>query len=122
MKDFYTNFIDSYSEVSGQATLGSAWSAVDIGSITVNTKGTYLVSIAYSVPFNDGTYYIRVFRNGADVGGETKAANPYYNLKGTLTRLVNVEGSAILSCSIGSGQSSTVGKKCDYVMRVVKIE
>lgn len=120
MKDFSGNDFSLFEQRTGNVTLSEEWVGVKTQSITV-PKGRYAVAFKYSIPFNDGTYYARIFSGNSEIASETKVANQYYNLKGTVTAIVEVNESTNLYGEIGSGQTSTVGKKCDYVLTIAQI-
>ena len=120
MKDFYGNDLRFFEQRTGNVTFTKEWVGVRSQSITV-PKGRYAVTFKYSVLFNEGTYFARIFSGNNEIGSETKVANIYYNLKGTLTAIVAVNESTNLHGEIGSGQSSVIGKKCDYVLTIAKI-
>ena len=120
MKDFNGSNLSIYKTTTGNATFTAAWTGVRSGDIEV-PKGKYIVEFKYSVPFNEGTYYARIFCNNNEFATETKVANPYYNLKGTLTGMVEVSNDSTFYCDIGCAQSSAVGKQVYWDLRVVKV-
>lgn len=120
MKDFNGNNLSFFEKKSNTATISAVWTSVRSETISV-PKGRYAVTLKYSVPFNDGTYYARLFAGNDEFATETKVANPYYNLKGTLQGIVEVDSDTNIYGDIGSGQSSTVGKTVGFVLTVAKI-
>ena len=120
MKDFIGNNLSIYKTTTGNATFTAAWTGVRSSNIEV-PKGKYIAEFKYSVPFNEGTYYARIFSGNSEIASETKVANQFYNLKGTVTAIVEVNESTTLYGEIGSGQTSTIGKKCVYVLTIAQI-
>jgi hypothetical protein len=120
MKDFIGNNLSVYKTTTGNGTFTAAWTGVRSSDINV-PKGKYIAVFKYSVPFSEGTYYARIFCNNTELVYETKVANPYYNLKGTLTGVVEVSGDSTFFCDIGVAQASAVGKQVFWDLRVVKV-
>jgi hypothetical protein len=120
MKDFIGNNLSVYKTTTGNGTFTAAWTGVRSMDIEV-PKGKYVAVFKYSVPFSEGTYYARIFCNNTELVYETKVANPYYNLKGTLTGVVEVSGDSTFFCDIGVAQASAVGKQVFWDLRVVKV-
>lgn len=120
MKDFIGNNLSVYKTTTGNGTFTAAWTGVRSDSIEV-PKGKYVVVFKYSVPFSEGTYYARIYCNNNEVVYETKVSNPYYNLKGTLTGIVEVSSNSTFHCDIGCAQTSAVGKQVFWDLRVVKV-
>ena len=120
MKDFSGDNLSVYKTTTGNAAFTAAWTGVRSSNIEV-PKGKYVAVFKYSVPFSEGIYYARIFCNGNEFATETKVANPYYNLKGTLTGIVELSGDSTFCCDIGCAQSSAVGKQVYWDLRVVKV-
>lgn len=120
MKDFYGNNISFFEEKNSSTTIREVWNSVRSQEITVQ-KGVYTVTLKYSVPFNEGTYYARIFAGSKEVASETKVANPYYNLKGTLQGIVEVKENTSIFGDIGCGQNSAVGKQVIFNLTISKI-
>lgn len=120
MKNFDGTEIEYYIEESSYATINEQWTAVESSRINVE-KGIYSVTLKYSVPYNQCTYYPRIFCGTKEIAGETKVANIYYNLKGTITGICKVETAADIFGNIASGESNAVGKRCDFTLSITKI-
>ena len=111
MKNFDGIEIEYYIEENSSATINEQWTAVESSRINVE-KGIYIVTLKYSVPYNQCTYYPRIFCGTKEIAGETKVANIYYNLKGTLTGICKVETTADIFGNIASGEQNAIGKSC----------
>lgn len=120
MKNFDGVEIEYYIEENSNATINEQWTAVESSRINVG-KGIYSVTLKYSVPYNQCTYYPRIFCGTREIAGETKVANIYYNLKGTLTGVCKVETTADIFGNIASGENNAVGKTCDFTLSIAKI-
>lgn len=120
MKNYDGTNIDFYIEESSSATITQQWTSVESSRISVDS-GIYSVTLKYSVPYNQCTYYPRIYCGTKEIAGETKVANIYYNLKGTLTGVCKVETTADIFGNIASGQNDAIGKRCDFVLSIVKI-
>ncbi len=120
MKNFDGTQIEYYIEENSNATIYEQWTAVESSRINVE-KGIYSVTLKYSVSYNQCTYYPRIFCGTKEIAGETKVANIYYNLKGTLTGICKVENTADIFGNIASGESNAVGKRCDFTLSITKI-
>lgn len=120
MKNFDGTEIEYYIEESSNATITEQWTAVESSRINVE-KGIYSVTLKYSVPYNQCTYYPRIFCGTKEIAGETKVANIYYNLKGTITGICKVENTADIFGNIASGESNAIGKSCGFTLSITKI-
>lgn len=120
MKNFDGTEIEYYIEDSSSATISQQWTAVESSRINVE-KGIYIVTLKYSVPYNQCTYYPCIFCGTKEIAGETKVANIYYNLKGTITGICKVETTADIFGTNASGESSAVGKTCNFTLSITKI-
>lgn len=120
MKNFDGMEIEYYIEESSNATINQQWASVESSKINVK-KGIYSVTLKYSVSYNQCTYYPRIYCGTKEIAGETKVANVYYNLKGTLTAICKVETTADIFGSIGSGEKDAIGKTCNFTLSIAKI-
>lgn len=120
MKNFDGMEIEYYIEESSNATITQQWTAVESSRIKVE-KGIYIVTLKYSVPYNQCTYYPRIFCGTKEIARETKVANIYYNLKGTLTGICKVETTADIFGDNASGEQNAIGKSCSFTLSIAKI-
>ena len=120
MKDFYGIDIERYIEESSSATIIQQWKFADSSKINVE-KGIYIVKLRYSIPYSQCTYYPRIYCGPNEIAGETKVANSYYNLQGTLTSICKVETNDDIYGTIGSGEQDAIGKTCNFTLSIAKI-